>query len=144
MPFQLPIARCLPYIRPMKETLRPGLTRTQSYPTTIDMRARQLVADVFSTPSMISLMERTCTELTEPHLGANEQTVGIHIDVRHLASTRIGQQVTMTAEIIEVKGKKIRYSVSARNDNGTTIGDGTQWRAVVDTTRFAGGTESKS
>ncbi|HWH76373.1 MAG TPA: hotdog domain-containing protein [Candidatus Binatus sp.] len=126
----------------MKETLRPGLTRRQTYATTIDMRARQLVVDVFSTPSMISLMERTCTELTEPYLDANEQTVGIHIDVRHLASTRIGQSVTMTAEIIEVKGLKIRYSVTARNDDGRMIGDGTQWRAVVDTTCFAGGGEN--
>jgi len=138
----LPTAHRLPYIRPMKETLRPGLTRRQTYATTIDMRARQLVVDVFSTPSMISLMERTCTELTEPYLDANEQTVGIHIDVRHLASTRIGQSVTMTAEIIEVKGLKIRYSVTARNDDGRMIGDGTQWRAVVDTTCFAGGGEN--
>jgi fluoroacetyl-CoA thioesterase len=65
----------------MKDSLCPGLTRTASYQTTIDMRARQLKADVFSTPSMISLMERTCTELTEPYLDDNEQTVGIHIDV---------------------------------------------------------------
>ena len=127
----------------MKDNLRPGLTRTQTYVTTIDMRARQLKADVFSTPSMISLMERTCTDLTEPYLDADEQTVGIHIDVRHLASTRIGQSVTMSAEIIEVKGKRIRYAVTARNDDGVTIGDGTQWRAVVDTRRFAGGTENQ-
>jgi predicted thioesterase len=121
----------------MKDSLRPGLTRTASYQITIDMRARQLKADVFSTPSMISLMERTCTELTEPYLDDNEQTVGIHIDVRHLATTRIGQAVTMNAAIIEVKGRKIRYSVDAYNDAGVKIGEGTQWRAVVDTRRFA-------
>lgn len=127
----------------MKQDLRPGLARTASYPTTIDMRARQLKADVFSTPSMISLMERTCTELTEPFLDDNEQTVGIHIDVRHLASTRIGQGVTMNAEIIEVKGRKIRYAVDAYNDAGVKIGEGTQWRAVVDTERFASGFDRK-
>ena len=121
----------------MKDSLRPGLTRTASYQTTLDMRARQLTADVFSTPSMISLMERTCTELTEPFLDNDEQTVGIHIDVRHLASTRIGQSVTMNAEIIELKGRKIRYSVVAYNDTGLKIGEGTQWRAVIDIRQFA-------
>jgi hypothetical protein len=39
----------------MKDSLRPGVTRTTSYQTSIDMRARQLKVDVFSTPSTISL-----------------------------------------------------------------------------------------
>jgi fluoroacetyl-CoA thioesterase len=133
----LPVARGLPYIHHMKDNLRPGLTCTQTYVTTIDMRARQLKADVFSTPSMISLMERTCTELTEPYLNENEQTVGTHVDMRHLAPTRIGQSVIMSAEIIEVKGNKIRYKVSAQNDDGAKIGTGMHWRAVIDTTFFA-------
>jgi len=127
----------------MQDSLRPGLTRSATYQTTIDMRARQLRADVFSTPSMISLMERTCTELTEPFLDHDEQTVGIHIDVRHLASTRIGQDVTVNAEMIEIKGRKIRYAVVAHNDAGVKIGEGTQWRAVVDTRRFAAGIDKK-
>ena len=128
----------------MKDSLRLGLTRTATYQTTIDMRARQLKTDVFSTPSMISLMERTCTELTEPFLDENEQTVGIHIDVRHLASTRIGQAVTINAEVIEMKGRKIRYAVAAFNDDGAKIGEGTQWRAVVDTQQFAGGIDQEA
>jgi fluoroacetyl-CoA thioesterase len=133
----LPQTDNLTYSRPMKDSLRLGLSRTQSYLTTIDMRARQLKADIFSTPSMISLMERTCTELTEPHLDDNEQTVGMHIDVRHLAPTRIGQTVTVSAQIVEIDGRKIRYAVEASNDEGVGIGTGTQQRAVIDTQRFA-------
>ena len=64
----------------MKVDLAPSITRTQSYETTLEMRARQLEADVFSTPAMIGLMERTCVELTEPYLDENEQTVGLHVD----------------------------------------------------------------
>jgi len=108
------------------------------------MRARQLKRDVFSTPSMISLMERTCTELTEPFLDENEQTVGIHIDVYHLAWTRIGQSVTVNVVIIEVKGRKIRYAVDAYNDTGVKIGEGTQQRAVIDTQRFAGAVDQEA
>jgi fluoroacetyl-CoA thioesterase len=121
----------------MKTELVPGLSRTQTYVTTMEMRARQLARDVFSTPAMIGLMERTCVELTEPYLNENEQTVGIHVDVRHLAATTIGQKVTITAELLEVKGNKLRYAVSAINDENVTIGDGTHRRARINVTGFA-------
>ena len=101
------------------------------------MRASQLKADVFSTPAMIGLMERTCVDLTEPYLNENEQTVGIHVDVRHLAPTKIGQSVTVTAELLEVKDNKLRYAVAATNDQGVKIGEGTHRRAVINTERFA-------
>ena len=129
----------LSYILFMKTSLASGLTRTAIYVTTMEMRAGQLENDVFSTPAMIGLMERTCVDLTEPHLDENEQTVGIHVDVYHLAPTRIGQSVTITAELAEVKDNKIRYSVSAINDQGIKIGAGNHRRAVIDTKRFANG-----
>ena len=132
-------ASALPYILFMKSSLASGLTRTVTYVTTMEMRAGQLENDVFSTPAMIGLMERTCVDLTEPHLDENEQTVGIHVDVYHLAPTRIGQSVTITAELTEVKDNKIRYSVSAINDQGIKIGAGNHRRAVIDTKRFANG-----
>ena len=130
-------ASALPYILFMKSSLASGLTRTATYVTTMAMRASQLENDVFSTPAMIGLMERTCVDLTEPHLDENEQTVGIHVDVYHLAPTRIGQSVTITAELTEVKDNKIRYSVSAVNDQGIKIGAGNHRRAVINTKRFA-------
>jgi fluoroacetyl-CoA thioesterase len=123
----------------MRVDLAPGITRRQSYETTLEMRARQLEADVLSTPAMIGLMERTCVELTEPYLDENEQTVGIHVDVYHLAPTKIGQSVTITAELLEVKDNKIRYSVSATNDKGVKIGAGNHRRAVINTKRFGNG-----
>lgn len=119
------------------ESLVPGLTRTQTYETTERMRATQLKSDVFSTPAMIGLMEGTCVRLTEPFLDENEQTVGIHVDVYHTAATKIGQSVTITAEILEVKGNKIRYSVAAQNDGGAAIGHGTHRRAVINTKKFS-------
>jgi fluoroacetyl-CoA thioesterase len=130
------------YIAGMKDGLIPGLCRTQTFVTTLEMRARQLARDVFSTPAMIGLMERTCVELAEPYLDENEQTVGIHVDVSHLAATDIGQSVTVIAELFEVKGNKLRYLVTATNDQNVKIGDGTHRRAVINTTRFAKRSES--
>jgi fluoroacetyl-CoA thioesterase len=125
------------YIRSMNEAVAAGITRVQTYLTTLEMRARQLKADVFSTPAMIGLMERTCVELIEPYLDPEEQTVGIHVDVRHMAPTKIGEKVTVTAELLEIKGKKLRYAVSAINDQGVKIGEGMHRRAVINTKRFS-------
>jgi fluoroacetyl-CoA thioesterase len=122
----------------MKDGLVPGLTHTQTYLTTLEMRAKQLVSDVFSTPAMIGLMEYTCVLLVAPYLDENEQTVGIHVDVRHMAPTKIGQSVTVTAELLEVTDNKLRFAVSAVNDQGVKIGEGTHRRALIDTKSFAG------
>ena len=123
----------------MKDGLVPGLKHSRTYVTTLEMRAQQLIADVFSTPSMIGLMEHTSVKLTEPYLDENEQSVGIHVDVRHMAATRIGQSVTITAEILEVKENKVRYAVTAFNDQGVKIGEGYHRRAVINQKKFAGG-----
>ena len=121
----------------MKDGLVPGLTHTQTYLTTLEMRAKQLVSDVFSTPAMIGLMEYTCVLLVAPYLDENEQTVGIHVDVRHMAPTKIGQSVTVTAALLEVKDNKLRFAVSAVNDQGVKIGEGTHRRALINTKSFA-------
>lgn len=125
----------------MKPDIAPGISRTQTYVTTLQMRARQLKTDVFSTPAMIGLMELTCVELTEPYLAQDEQTVGIHVDVRHMAPTKIGQKVTVTAELLETKDNKLRYAVSAINDQGIKIGEGWHRRAVINTQRFSSANE---
>src|SRR5882724_1980775 len=122
----------------MKDRMVPGLTHTQTYVTTLEMRAKQLASDIFSTPAMIGLMEYTCVLSVAPYLDENEQTVGIHVDVRHMAPTKIGQSVTMTAELLEVKDNKLRFALSAVNDQGVKIGEGTHRRALIDTKSFAG------
>ena len=122
----------------MKDGMVRGLTHTQTYVTTLEMRAKQLASDIFSTPAMIGIMEYTCVLLVAPYLDENEQTVGIHVDVRHMAPTKIGQSVTVTAELLEVKDNKLRFALSAVNDRGVKIGEGTHRRALVDTKSFAG------
>ena len=121
----------------MKNGLVPGLTHTQTYVTTLEMRAKQLASDIFSTPAMIGLMEYTCVLLVAPYLDENEQTVGIHVDVRHMAPTKIGQSVTVTAELLEAKENKLRFALSAVNDQGVKIGEGTHRRALINTNNFA-------
>jgi predicted thioesterase len=123
----------------MKDGLIVGLINKQTYVTTQEMRASQLTSNVLSTPAMIGIMEGTCLRLVAPYLDENEQTVGIHVDVRHMAPTKIGQGVTVTAELLEIKDNKIKFAVSAMNDQSVKIGEGTHRRALINMKKFAVG-----
>ena len=57
---------------------------------------------VFSTPSMISLMERAGMQAVQPVLGEGYTTVGFEVNVKHFAATPKGKSVTVRAELLEV------------------------------------------
>lgn len=125
----------------MKDSLKVGMTYEKTITTTPEMGIVHLGPDapqMYSTPSMIQLMEGTCVEFLTPHMDAGEQTVGFHVDVKHVAPTRIGQQVTGRVALDEINGRRLLFTVEAFNADGTKIGEGTHQRAVVDINRFAG------
>ncbi len=122
----------------MKETAT-GLIHKRDFTVTAEMGVKHFgagVPQVLSTPSMIGLMERTCVELLTPYMDEGEQTVGFHVDVKHLAPTKIGQNVRITAALLEVKEKKFRFAVEAVNDQGVKIGEGTHRRALINIRQF--------
>ena len=57
---------------------------------------------VFATGFMIILMEWACTELLAQHLDDGEGSVGVHVDVSHLAATPLGMTVTVDAECVQI------------------------------------------
>ena len=86
---------------------------------------------VFSTPSMINLMELTCAKLMD-----NCLEVGMSVEVKHLASTPCGKKVRCEVEITEVvNGKKVTFAVNAYDENGL-VGTGTHKRAVINKAAF--------
>ena len=99
-------------------------------------------ARVLSTPSMIMYMEITSRDMVKDHLEPGHDTVGTHVDVRHLAATPLGMEVRFRAEVIGVEDRRIRFKVEAFDDK-EKIGDGTHERAVIDIGRFAGRVQSK-
>src|SRR5215470_1959822 len=92
----------------MKDTLKPGMFSEQ----TITNAPR-----MFSTPSMIGLMEGTCVQFLTPHMDTGEQTVGFHIDVKHLAPTKIGQNVRAKVTLNEIKGRRLLFTIEAFNED---------------------------
>jgi predicted thioesterase len=96
------------------------------------------VPPVISTPAMIGLMEATCVEFLNHSMDPGEQTVGFHVDVRHLAPTPIGQKVTVKIALREVKDRRFTFAVEAVNEQGTKIGEGVHRRALIKIAQFTG------
>jgi fluoroacetyl-CoA thioesterase len=90
---------------------------------------------VFATGFMIILIEWTCIRLLKPHLDPGEGSVGVHVDVSHLAATPAGFTVTVDAEVTAVHGKRISFNVKA-HDGVELIGEGRHDRFVVGWDRF--------
>jgi fluoroacetyl-CoA thioesterase len=90
---------------------------------------------VFATPMMIRAMENAALNAVREFLDPGESAVGTDVDVKHLAATPVGHQVTATATVTRVEGRRIWFDVSAR-DEVEEIGSGTHQRMVVDLKRL--------
>jgi fluoroacetyl-CoA thioesterase len=90
---------------------------------------------VFATPMMVTAMENAALNAVRDYLDPGESAVGTLVNVRHLAATPAGHQVTAEAEVTEVDGRRIEFKVSAR-DETEEIGAGTHERMVVDLARL--------
>lgn len=91
--------------------------------------------EVFATPAMIALMEKTAMESAAGYLSEDEATVGTLINVKHLSATPVGCTVTCESELTEVDGRRLVFSVKAW-DNSGVIGEGVHERFVIKAERF--------
>src|SRR3954463_6029052 len=94
-----------------------------------------MLPQVLATPVMILIMENAALAAIRPYLDAGESAVGTAIDVRHLAATPVGHDITAEAEVTKVEGRHITFKVTAR-DETEEIGSGTHERAVIDRARL--------
>ena len=90
---------------------------------------------VLGTPVMINLMEAAALDAAEHLVPKGHQSLGIHVDISHVAATPIGMKVHATAEVTAVEGNRIRFRVEAHDEAGM-IGKGTHERVVVNMERF--------
>ncbi len=97
---------------------------------------------VYSTPSMIDLMELTSHKVLEPYLEEGENSVGTQVEVKHLAATPIGMKVTVNSKLTGIDGRKCVFQVEAF-DEKEKIGEGTHERFIIDVERFASRVKDK-
>ena len=97
---------------------------------------------VYATPCMVALMEGAACEAIASTLNEEKTSVGIALNISHLAATPVGMEVRAEAEVTEVDGNIITFQVTAYDEAGK-IGEGTHKRAIVTAQRFLDKTYSK-
>jgi predicted thioesterase len=97
---------------------------------------------VLSTPNLIGILERTARQAIVPFLAADERSVGVELDLRHLAPTPLGATVTATARVIGATGRFVDFQIEARDEQELLI-RGVHKRAVIRTSTFAKRLQSK-
>ena len=90
---------------------------------------------VYATPCMVAMMEGAACEAIAQGLSENETTVGIELNIQHLAATPVGMEVRAEATVTALEGKVITFEVKAFDEAGE-IGRGTHKRVIVNSQKF--------
>ena len=118
--------------------LEVGMKGTQKTVVTPDNTANAFCSgklEVFATPAMIALMEKTCWEIVQPELEEGQGTVGSKINVSHLAPSALGKTVRCEAELTEVDRRRLTFQVDCY-DGDRLVGTGTHERFIIDNEKF--------
>jgi fluoroacetyl-CoA thioesterase len=99
--------------------------------------------DVLATPEMVRLMEKAAVAAVDHLLPDGYCSVGVEVNVRHLAATPVGMRVRAQAELTAVEGRKLAFRVEAF-DEVEKIGEGEHRRVIIDVGRFQERVEAKS
>jgi fluoroacetyl-CoA thioesterase len=130
----------------MKSTPRTGTTGQQTFVVTaqhaIDFAVGGMPA-VLSTPWLIWFLEHAAREAMLPLLEPGESTVGVRVDVEHVAATPVGDRVTCTARVLQVDGPVISFQLEAR-DSREVISRGFHKLRVIRIDRFAARVAAKA
>ena len=137
----------------MKVTLQPGLsfefrftvpenkTVPFLYPESPEFQA---MPRVFATGFMVGLFEWACICAVNPHIDwPREQTVGIDVNLSHIAATPPGLTVTVKGTLEKLEGRKLTFALSA-DDGIDEISRGTHERFVIDANKFNQKVSAKS
>jgi fluoroacetyl-CoA thioesterase len=115
-----------------------GMTAEKKVTVTAEMTVGHVVPGmpaVYGTPTMILHMEMAAGSAIQPSLPAGYVSVGMMVNIRHLAATPIGRTVRAIARVARVEGKGVLFEVEAW-DGARKIGDGTHRRGVVNVAEF--------
>jgi predicted thioesterase len=93
--------------------------------------------NVLSTPSMIAEMEETCRLLIKEQFLQDPEwdSVGTIVDIKHLAATPVGAEVSLKAKVVSVEGRRVMFEVEAR-DKLEKVGEGRHERFIINVPRF--------
>ena len=90
---------------------------------------------VYATPAMAALIEETAWKSVAPALEPGQGTVGMKLDISHLAATPLGRKVRCETVLMEIDRRRLVFSAVVFDEAGK-IGEGTHERFIVDSERF--------
>jgi predicted thioesterase len=115
--------------------LEAGLKGSLSWEVTEDLCMTRGVVPVFSTPSMVLLVERAAIHTIEPYLSAEQRTLGTAVEIRHLAPSFPAQRVRAEVELLEVDRRRLSFRFEVF-DEVEKVGEGTHTRFIVDPDKY--------
>ena len=122
----------------MSTAFQIGMTHELSIKTQPEHPARRFypnLPDVFATPFLGGLMEQVSAELVDKHLNPGEQSVGVSMNLKHLAATPLGMGIRVKTEIVAVEGRKLTFQLEAFDDV-EKIGEATHERFIIVADKF--------
>lgn len=126
--------------------IQPGSERESFYSVGEENTAIHVgsgTSKVLATPWMIAFMERTSHQLLAEILPPGYTSVGVSVNVHHIAPTPVDSKIRVNTQVLEVDGSKITFEVKAW-DNVEQIGEGTHQRYIVEEERFLQRADAKS
>lgn len=122
----------------MKNSLTTKLTKSQRFEVDEARTISFLGEDtkVYATPFLLYDIEDVCRNLIGEHLDENEDSVGTHANIAHMAATPLGMWADINVTIKEVNGRKVDLEFEC-NDAQDTIAKGTHSRFIVDKNKTA-------
>ena len=129
----------------MRKSFQTGMFLEKKIKTTPDMAASRFHGNsprVLSSPSLVTFMQTTCADLMAPFLDKTELVVSVRIEMNHLASSPIGSELNIRAEIIKIEYDKVYFKIDAR-DEFEKIASGYNDMYIINEKRFERGVERK-
>ena len=126
-------------------TLETGIRGEQSVPVTAENTAKTMgsgTLNVFATPALVALAEKTCWMSVADQLDEGCGTVGTRLEFDHSAPTPVGMTVTCESELTAVEGRKQVITDSLHDEKGP-VGGGVHERFIINNAKFAAKAESK-
>ncbi|HMN12999.1 MAG TPA: thioesterase family protein [Bellilinea sp.] len=129
-----------------KVPLTVGLTAERNH--TVEMKDTALACagdafqPVYSTPTLIGMLEDTSHDAIAACLEPGQSTVGTMVSMKHLAATPVGMKVRLRAELTEVNKRRLMFKIEAW-DELDKITEGTHERYIIDNDKFAANFKAK-
>ena len=120
--------------------LKVGMELKKDYTVTRSETAKTIGSgglEVLATPVLIAWVENAAYEMAALCLPDDSTTVGVNVNVDHIAATPVGMKVRVKVYLQEIDSRKLTFKVEAW-DTAQKICEGTHQRFIVETTRFMG------